>query len=74
MGQKVKHKKKQGKKKRGAKPHRDAKEDKKVYDARKNRKLTYKELAREFFGDETKTREVSKAIDSHRHKLKRMNK
>lgn len=61
-----------GKGNRGARPSRDAKLDKKIYEARNDRGLSYPELAREFFGDESKTREIAKAIDSHRHKLKRM--
>ena len=58
--------------KRGAKAHRDHAQDKKIYEARKDRDLPYKELAREFFKDETKTREVGLAIDSHRKRLERM--
>ena len=60
------------KKKRGARPSRDAKLDTRIYDARKKQKLSYRQLAREYFGSEAKTREVAKAIDSHRHKLRRM--
>ena len=57
--------------KRGAKPSRNANKDKRVYEARQ-KGLSYRELAREFFGDESETREVALAIDSRRHKLRRM--
>jgi|WetSurMetagenome_2_1015567.scaffolds.fasta_scaffold159282_1 hypothetical protein len=60
--------------KRGAKQTRDAKKDKQIYETRKARNLSYPELAREFFRDSSKTREVAKAIDSHRHRLRRMGK
>lgn len=63
-----------GKSKRGAKPSRDAKLDKRIYDDRKQNGLSYVELARKYFGDETQTREVSLAIDSHRNRLVRMGK
>ena len=67
--QKGKVKQKRGR--RGAKPWRNAKQDKQIYDARKTRKLSYPALAREFFGDVRATRKAAKAIDSHRQKLRR---
>ena len=63
--------KKPGKARRWAKPWRNAKQDKLIYEARKTRKLSYPALAREFFGDDSATRKAAKAIDSHRQKLRR---
>ena len=63
---------KKGSKKPGkATPWRNAKQDNLIYEARKTRKLSYLELAREFFGDDSATRKAAKAIDSHRQKLRR---
>jgi hypothetical protein len=56
--------------KRGPKPTRDAKRDKRIWQMRQEG-MSYKAIAREVYGDNTKTREVGQAIDSHRQKLRR---
>ena len=64
---------KKSKKRRGRPRHRDLKMDKRIWNLRKGEsRLPYAEIAWVVFGDASKVREVERALNSHRKRLKRM--
>jgi hypothetical protein len=56
--------------KRGAPPQRNAKQDRRIWEAREDGQ-PIADLAREFYGDETKIREVNRALDAERKRRAR---